>query len=111
MVQKQVFEQAGGFDEALAIAYNDVDLCLRIGALGLRNLWTPFAELYHHESISRGDDVAMQRPGFFVESQMMHDRWGALLQADPYFNLNLSLQRPDFDLAYPPRHPRRWWEA
>jgi GT2 family glycosyltransferase len=111
VVRKQVFEQAGGFDEALAVAYNDVDLCLRIGALGLRNLWTPFAELYHHESVSRGDDVAMQRPGFFVESKMMHERWGDLLQADPYFNLNLSLQRPDFDLAYPPRHPRRWWES
>ncbi len=111
VVRKPVFEQAGGFDETLAVAYNDVDLCLRIGARGLRNLWTPFAELYHHESVSRGDDVAMQRPGFFVESQMMHDRWGALLQADPYFNLNLSLQRPDFDLAYPPRHPKRWWEA
>ena len=86
------------FDEGLAVAYNDVDLCLRIGASGLRNLWTPFAELYHHESVSRGDDVAMQRPGFFVESQIMYERWGPLLQADPYFNLNLSLQRPDFEL-------------
>lgn len=110
VVRKPVFDQAGGFDDTLAIAYNDVDLCLRIGDLGLRNLWTPFAELYHHESVSRGDDVATQRPGFLVESQMMYDRWGARLQADPYFNLNLSLRSPDFELAYPPRHQRRWWE-
>src|SRR6185295_11549086 len=53
-VRREVFEQAGGFDETLAVAFNDVDLCLRIQAAGYRNLYTPHAELYHHESASRG---------------------------------------------------------
>ena len=110
VVRKSVFDRAGGFDEALAVAYNDVDLCLRIGALGLRNVWTPFAELYHYESVSRGDDLRSARAGFFEESQMIRDRWGNMLDADPYFNPNLSLKRPDFGLAYPPRHKRKWWE-
>jgi GT2 family glycosyltransferase len=110
VVRRIVFNAAGGFDETLAVAYNDVDLCLRIGSLGLRNVWTPFAELYHYESESRGDDLRSARAGFRVESQMIRDRWGALLNADPYFNPNLSLKRPDFGLAYPPRHARQWWE-
>ena len=112
VVRKSVFDDAGGFDEALAIAYNDVDFCLRLRARGLRNVWTPFAELYHFEGASRGrDDMEGQvRPGFLVESQIMKDRWGDVLKADPYFNPNLSIDRPDFVLAYPPRHARRWWE-
>jgi len=110
VVRKALFLEVGGFDETLAIAYNDVDLCLRIGAKGLRNVWTPFAELYHYESVSRGDDLRSGRAGFLVESGMIRERWGKLLHADPYFNPNLSLKRPDFGLAYPPRHTRKWWE-
>ena len=110
VIRKSVFVDAGGFDETLAIAFNDVDLCLRLGARGLRNVWTPFAELYHHESVSRGDDGQIERPGFQEESRLMYERWGALLKADPYFNPNLSLERTDFALAYPPRHTRRWWD-
>ena len=109
-VRRTVFEEVGGFDEALAVSYNDVDLCLRIGARGYRNVWTPFAELYHHESVSRGDDRKNARAGFQTESRIMQERWGDLLQADPYFNPNLSLHSPHFDLAFPPRHKRRWWE-
>jgi GT2 family glycosyltransferase len=110
VVRKAVFDQVGGFDESLAVAYNDVDLCLRIRACGLRNVWTPFAELYHFESESRGDDVVSGRAGFLVESAIIRDRWGDLLDADPYFNPNLSLKRTDFGLAYPPRHRHKWWE-
>jgi GT2 family glycosyltransferase len=110
VVRTSVFTAAGGFDETLAIAFNDVDLCLRLSASGLRNVWTPFAELYHHESVSRGDDGQIDRPGFQEESRLMYERWGELLKADPYFNPNLSLQRTDFDLSYPPRHARKWWE-
>ena len=111
VIRKSVFVDAGGFDETLAIAYNDVDLCLRLGARGVRNVWTPFAELYHHESVSRGDDGQIERPGFQEESRLMYERWGERLQADPYFNPNLSLQRTDFALSYPPRHTRKWWES
>jgi glycosyltransferase involved in cell wall biosynthesis len=112
VVRKSVFDEAGGFDEQLGVAYNDVDLCLRLRERGLRNVWTPFAELYHFESVSRGRDTAGDvRPGFLIESRLMHERWGPLLAADPYFNPNLSLWRADFGLAYPPRHTRRWWES
>jgi GT2 family glycosyltransferase len=112
VIRKSTFEAVGGFDEALAVAYNDVDLCLRLGAKGFRCVWTPFAELYHFESISRGDDLQGEnRPRFLAESQAMRDRWQGLLTADPYYNPNLSLTRADLWLAYPPRHRRPWWES
>jgi GT2 family glycosyltransferase len=110
VVRKAAFDAVGGFDEALAVAYNDVDFCLRLGARGLRNVWTPFAELYHFESVSRGDDSqGPSRERFLRESQLMRDRWQDLLDADPFYNPNLSLTRADFGLASPPRHPRPWW--
>ena len=87
-----------------------MDLCLRLRARGFENIWTPFAELYHYESVSRGDDVSSGRPGFLEDSRVMYERWGELLKADPYFNPNLSLQRTDFALSYPPRQTRKWWE-
>jgi GT2 family glycosyltransferase len=111
VLRKASFDAVGGFDESLAVAYNDVDLCLRLGAHGLRNVWTPFAELYHFESVSRGDDTQGEsRPRFLAESQAMRDRWKGLLNADPFYNPNLSLTRADFGLAYPPRHTRSWWQ-
>ena len=83
---------------------------MRLRARGYRNVWTPFAELYHHESVSRGDDrVGVQRPRFLAESQVMRDRWQDLLDADPFYNPNLTLTSADFGLAYPPRSPRAWW--
>ena len=109
---RDAFRATGGFDETLAVAYNDVDLCLRLGAKSFRNVWTPFAELYHFESISRGDDLQGEnRPRFLAESQAMRDRWQELLTADPYYNPNLSLTRADLWLAYPPRHRRPWWDS
>jgi GT2 family glycosyltransferase len=111
VLRKSTFDAVGGFDETLAVAYNDVDLCLRLMARGFRNVWTPFAELYHYESVSRGDDSqGASRPRFLAESQLMRDRWQPLLDADPYYNPNLSLTRADFGLAYPPRHARPWWQ-
>jgi GT2 family glycosyltransferase len=110
VIRKTTFDAVGGFDETLAVAYNDVDLCLRLGARGFRNVWTPFAELYHFESISRGNDLEGEnRPRFLAESQTMRDRWQGLLTADPYYNPNLSLTRADMWLAHPPRHPQPWW--
>ena len=111
VVRREAFDAVGGFDETLAVAYNDVDFCLRLGARGLRSVWTPFAELYHHESVSRGDDSqGASRERFLAESQSMRDRWQGLLDADPYYNPNLSLPRADLALASPPRHARQWWE-
>ena len=112
VLRKDTFEAVGGFDETLAVAYNDVDLCLRLGARGFRSVWTPYAELYHFESVSRGDDLhGANLPRFRAESQAMRDRWQGLLDADPYYNPNLSLTRADLWFAYPPRHPRPWWQG
>lgn len=103
-VRRRVFDEVGGMDEGLAVAFNDIDLCLRIDALGYRNVWTPFAELYHHESASRGqDNTPEKRARFIAESETMLNRWGELLGSDPAYNPNLSLESPHFELAFPPR--------
>ena len=105
LVRRKVFEEAGGFDETnLAISFNDVDFCLRLMAGGLLNVWTPYANLIHHESASRGhqptpDDQAR----FVLEATFMQRRWGGDLLHDPFYNPNLSLNLPGFDLAVPPR--------
>ncbi len=91
-VRKSVFKEAGGFDEHnLPVAFNDVDLCLRIASFGYRNVWTPMAELYHHESASRGrDDATRNRARFAKEVQYMKNRWSNVLQEDPAYNPNLT---------------------
>jgi GT2 family glycosyltransferase len=106
-MRKRVFEEAGGFDaENLAVAYNDVDLCLRLRERGYRILFTPHAELLHKESASRGDDLSSgKRERFLAEAAYMRRRWGALLRNDPYYNPNLSLDSDAFLLADPPRSP------
>jgi GT2 family glycosyltransferase len=101
LLRREVFEQVGGLDEeGLRVAFNDVDLCLKVMAAGYRNLWTPFAELYHHESISRGSDEAPEkRERFRRECEVMQARWAQVLARDPYYNPNLSLQREDYSLS------------
>lgn len=105
VVRRSVFEQAGGFNETdLAVAFNDVDFCLRVRAAGYRNLWTPFAELYHHESASRGlEDTPEKQTRFAREVAYMRARWGAVLDDDPAYNPNLTAEHEDFSLAFPPR--------
>ncbi|MDO6782511.1 glycosyltransferase [Neptunomonas phycophila] len=99
LVRKSVYDQVGGLTEELAVAFNDVDLCLKVRSLGLRNLWTPYAELYHHESISRGaDNTPKKRKRALKEAQYMKDHWGALLECDPAYNPNLTLMHEDFSL-------------
>lgn len=86
-VRRAIFEEVGGFDqENLAVAYNDVDLCLRLREKGYNTVITPFAELYHHESASRGrDNTDAKLARFNREILYMHRRWGKVLQHDPYF--------------------------
>jgi len=105
VLRKAVFEEAGGFNETeLKIAFNDVDFCLRVQSLGYRNLFTPFAELIHHESASRGiEDTPEKIARFQSELQYMQKRWGERLLNDPAYNLNLTLDREDFSYAFPPR--------
>ncbi|WKD48792.1 glycosyltransferase family 2 protein [Microbulbifer spongiae] len=101
LLRKSVFEEAGGLEEVkLPVAFNDVDLCLKVRELGYRNLWTPYAELYHHESISRGaDDTLIKRRRMAAETAYMRKRWGGLLDRDPAYNPNLTLALEDFSLA------------
>ena len=100
LVRREVFEKVDGLNEPdLAVAYNDVDLCLKVHKLGLRNLWTPYAELYHHESISRGaDDTPKKRARALKEARYMREQWGPLLDRDPAYNPNLTLAHEDFSL-------------
>jgi len=113
VVCREVFEAVGGFNEAeLAIAFNDVDLCLRIAEKGYRNLWTPYAEFYHHESATRGhEDTPEKQSRFQRECDYMRRRWGDLLANDPAYNPNLTLDGSSFSLAFPPRVKRPWLRA
>jgi GT2 family glycosyltransferase len=110
LIRKETFDAVGGLDETLAVAFNDVDFCLRVRKRGLRNVWTPFATLLHHESKSRGrdDDTRPKRARFREEAQRMRDRWGEALRDDPAYNPNLTLESEDFSLAWPPRVRMPW---
>ena len=99
-VRKDVYLQVGGLEEEnLRVAFNDVDFCLRVRAAGYLNVFTPFARLYHHESISRGlDNTPEKMERFNREVVYMRSRWGPLLDADPYYSPNLTLHTEDFAL-------------
>lgn len=100
MVRKSVYEEVGGLDEAFAVSLNDVDFCLKLRAAGYLNVFTPFAELYHFESVSRGrDDEGERAARYDREAVRFREKWKAELEAgDPYFNPNFSLDKPDFSL-------------
>lgn len=100
LVRKSVFNEVGGLDEEhLAVAFNDVDFCLKVREAGYRNLWTPYAQLYHHESATRGaEDTRAKRERFLGEVKTMQERWGHALSTDPAYNPNLTRQREDFSL-------------
>lgn len=100
MVRKERFEEVGGLEESFAISLNDVDFCLKLRAKGYLNVFTPFAELYHHESISRGlDDAGEKAERYNQESARFREKWAKELEAgDPYYNPNFSLDRSDFAL-------------
>lgn len=100
VVRKEVYERAGGLDEEnLAVAFNDVDFCLKIREAGYRNVWTPFAELYHHESVSRGyENTQHKRKRFAKEVRFMLQKWGDLLVNDPFYSPHLTKKREDFSV-------------
>ncbi len=100
MMRKALYEELGGLDEKFAVALNDVDLCIRAWESGRVNVFTPFAELYHYESASRGADLSgANAERYEKESAQFRERWKALLeQGDPYYNPNFSLDRSDFAL-------------
>jgi glycosyltransferase involved in cell wall biosynthesis len=104
MVEKDAFWKVGGLDEQLAVSFNDVDFCLRLHQLGLRNVFTPHAQLIHHESVSRGADSSPENIArALTEIDFMIKRWGELLQNDPYYSINFSNQSNVYSFAKPPR--------
>lgn len=100
LVKKALFEEVGGLEESFAISLNDVDFCLKLREKGYLNVWTPFAQLYHHESISRGlDDSGEKAERYNRESEQFRTKWKEVLEAgDPYYNPNFTLDRSDFSL-------------
>ena len=105
VIRREVFEAVGGLNEAeLSIAFNDVDFCLRVQAHGYRNVYAPAAELFHHESASRGAEDSPEKIQRFQSEILSIKRiWGETLLSDPAYNPNYSLDSEDFALAYPPR--------
>lgn len=98
-VRRDLFAAVGGFDERLAIAYNDTDLCLRLLALGKRNVYAPDARLYHYESKSRGADAdATRAKRFAEEKRLLVERWRIGVVDDPYYNPNLTLAEENFSI-------------
>jgi GT2 family glycosyltransferase len=110
VMRKSVFDEVGGLDAVnLPVAFNDVDLCLRVRAAGYRIVWTPFAELYHHESASRGLDLTQEKAARARrEVGYLAARWPEIIAHDPYYNPNLEIIGGDFGQAFPPRTVLPW---
>ena len=110
LIKRKVFEEVKGFDEeGLAVAFNDVDLCLKVRAAGYRIVYCAYAELYHYESVSRGFENTPQKfQRFEREILVMKQRWGKTLEKDPYYNPNLTLITEDYSFSFPPRVQLPW---
>lgn len=110
LTRANVFSEVGGLNETdLPVAFNDVDYCLRLRERGYLVTWTPYAELYHLESVSRGDDMSPVKVDRFRRDQAyMTKRWAEVLSNDPYYSPNLSLDEMQFALAASPRLRRPW---
>ena len=111
MMPRHVFEEVGGFDEEFVVAYNDVDLCLKVRAAGYLVVYDAWAELYHYESLSRGSDDIKKNPEKHErqmrEARRLRDRWKDIFEnGDPYFNPNLDYDTSDYVLkgTMPPNY-------
>lgn len=110
VMRKAVFFEVNGLNsDDLTVAFNDVDLCLKIHVKGYRNVWTPFAQLVHHESLSRGaEDTPAKKARFKLECDYMKAQWKSLLENDPFYNPNLTLNSSDYDTAKLSRRQKPW---
>lgn len=101
IVRRNTYLKVGGLNEKdLKVAFNDVDFCLKVRQAGYRNLWTPYAELYHHESISRGhEDTKEKKDRFKTEVNYMVTIWGGILTQDPFYNPHLTTEKEDFSIG------------
>jgi len=105
LTKKNLFNRVRGFDEVnLKVAFNDVDFCLKVRESGHLITYTPYAELYHHESLSRGDDNELERTNpekfkrVLAEREFMRKKWSKFIENDPYYNPNLTRGREDFSI-------------
>lgn len=100
MVKRSVFEEVGGLTEELAVAFNDIDFCMKVRQKGYLIVYNPYAELYHYESKSRGlEDTPEKLERFHNEIRIFETRWPEIMKnGDPYYNPNLSLETQDFSL-------------
>ncbi len=111
VLRRSVLEQVGGFDERLPVAYNDVDLCLKLRAAGYWLIFTPFAELVHIHSASRGpEDTPERRARQLCEANDMHARWGEWVKRDPFTSPNWVWKRGESAPAWSPFPLRPWRE-
>lgn len=110
VTRKDLYLRLGGLDEKnLPVAFNDVDFCLRVREAGLVVVWTPHAVLYHYESLTRGADQSRMRKRVARrEVTYMRRRWKHVMSHDPFYNPNLSYERPDFSLNHAPRVRKPW---
>jgi glycosyltransferase involved in cell wall biosynthesis len=103
VIKKSIYESVGGLNEVdLKIAFNDVDFCIRLCKAGFRNIWTPYAELYHHESATRGYEDSPEKRERLISEVAYMSRYN-LSEPDPAYSPNLTLDSDDFSLAWPPR--------
>ena len=100
MVKKSEFDSVKGFDETFQVAFNDIDLCMKFRAAGKKIVFTPYAELYHYESKSRGlEDTPEKQFRFDKEVKRFQEKWAQQLEmGDPYYSPNLSVTEGDCSL-------------
>jgi O-antigen biosynthesis protein len=108
-IRRSVYLETGGLDENFPVAFNDVDFCLRLGERGYAVVWTPFAELYHLESATRGKDHedAKRLERLERDAKLLQQRWAEALDSDPFYNPNCSLAA-DFAPGFPSRRRQPW---
>jgi glycosyltransferase involved in cell wall biosynthesis len=108
-IRRSVYVETGGLDENFPVAFNDVDFCLRLGERGYAVVWTPFAELYHLESATRGKDHedAKRLERLERDAKLLQQRWAEALDSDPFYNANCSLAA-DFAPGFPSRRRQPW---
>lgn len=100
MCKREVFKAVGGFNEELTISCNDVEMCLKLIDKGYRNVCLPHVKLYHYESKSRGQDITPEKKARFLqETELMYRDWRTLIERDPYYNPNLTLEREDYSIG------------
>lgn len=110
LVRKSIYQEVGGLDEdTLAVAFNDVDFCLKVMERGYKNIYNPHAKMFHYESATRGYETTPTKfKRFENEISTMKKRWGPLLVNDPHYNPNLTVTEENFSFAFPPRVNYPW---